>query len=748
MQTGFGQTLTYNPIFDDTKLNSIYIIMDPDSLADMYDHYTNGHEYPATFIYESELDADTVFDIGIRLRGNTSLSAAKKSFKISFNTFNEGREYSGVKKLNLNGSHNDPSMVREKLYFDVYNNFGLPQRRSAFVRVYINDEYFGLYLNIEEMDEIFLRDRYGESSGNLYKCTWPSDLTWHGDNQDYYEEGPYDLQTNEQQNNYADLIHFIDVLNNTSASDFQCEIEKVFDVDQFLKIYALDISAGHWDNYGANNNNFFLYHNQFTDQFEFLSYDCDNTFGVDWLGIDWADRQIYNWQFDDRPLVDRILDVEEYRDKFSFYLNELQNNILAEDLIFPTIDAYRDLIDEAALEDVYRTYDFGYSYADFINSFFTNDIDGHTPYGVKNFITERISNTNDQIEVNDIIPIASNVLITPQLPAEDDNLQFRLNCLDDDAITEVMLWLMQDGLFESWEMFDDGWHNDSLANDQIYGTGLPALGAGEFNYHFELKDNTGQIRRWPFCDEFILRVGYTAPGLVVNELMSINTSIIADESGVFEDYIEIYNRSENSIYLGDKFLSDELDNRDKWRLPDMFLPSDNYLVIWADDDWEDGALHCSFKLDGDKDEVFIFDAAATYFALIDSISFVEQTEDIAIGRLPNGFGDFVVLPIASPGANNDMTIDPTDTLNGNTVFIYANPAYDILQFDLLIGDASAETSVELFHMNGQRVRSFNYGDLMNGVHSNQMDLSDLSAGLYFLSVRFNSKYITSKVAIY
>jgi spore coat protein CotH len=60
-----------------------------------------------------------------------------------------------------------------------------------------------------------------------------------------------------------------------------------------------------WDNYGYDKNNYYLYHDAFTNQFRYVAYDCDNTFGIDWLGKDWVIRNVYNWenQDEDRPLL-------------------------------------------------------------------------------------------------------------------------------------------------------------------------------------------------------------------------------------------------------------------------------------------------------------------------------------------------------------------------------------------------------------------------------------------------------------
>ncbi len=745
--TANAQSLPYNPLFDDTRLNSVYIIMQPDSLDDMYAHDANGHEYIATFLFDDGVTIDTVEDIGIRFRGNTSLMAAKKSFKISFNTYNEGREYHNVKKLNLCGSHNDPSMVREKFYFDVYNEFGLPVRRTSFIKLFINDVYFGLYTNLEEMDEIFLMDRFGENTGNLYKCTYPADLTWHGTLQSSY--GQYDLQTNEQQNNYGDLIHFIDVLNNTPDENFQCEIEKVFDVENFLKIYALDISAGHWDNYGLNMNNFFLYHNQFTGRFMFLSYDCDNTFGVDWTGIDWTDRNIYNWQSDNRPLVDRLLGITEYRDKLSYYLSLLAETVLIPEYTNPILDNYLDLIDEAAFDDVFRTYDYGYTYDDFLNSFDTDEIDSHTPYGIKNFLEFRNESTLEQLELNNIIPVAKDISHVPLMPDTDDEIAIRIECFDDESIGHVQFIYSTELLPETvLELFDDGAHNDLLATDGIFGGTIPGIAeAGGIRYHFDITDNSLHVLRFPYCEELSITVGYVPPPLVINEFMAKNVSVISDEADEYEDYVEIFNASPLPVYLGDKFLSDEQDNPFKWRLPDVTLSDSAYLLIWADDEWEQGIYHAAFKLDGDKDEVYLFDAANTFFSLIDSVSFISQNNDISAGRLPNGAGPFVTLEQPSPGYNNELNVFPPGTLLKDQIVILSNPSYDHLTFQLQISSPSV-INIDLFDLNGQLIMPVENKSFDTGAYIYTIPTGNLANGLYYLRAIFSGVQKTYRVVIY
>lgn len=731
-----AQNVPYSVLFDDTLVNSIYITMDADSLEEMYDELVNDHDYSVQFVYADTEGNDTLLNVGFRLRGNTSLSSAKKSFKVSFNTYDAGRKYHGSEKLNLIGNHNDPTMSREKLYFDVYNDFGLPVRRVSFVKVFINDIYYGLYTSTEEYDEIFLKDRFGENTGNLFKCTYGANLSYEGASAGSYT-GSYELQTNTEQNDYTDLIHLTDVLNNTPDDELLCELDKIFEINDFLKIYALDISAGHWDNYGFNQNNFYLYHNQFTDKFQFLSYDCDNTFGVDWFGNDWSDRNIYSWQNDNRPLVDKLMEFPECRYVFSYYLDQLVHGILEPENIFPHIDSIKELIMPAALADDFKEYDWGYTDDDFLNGFDTDDIDDHTPYGIKNFITLRDNSTLDQLETDDIIPIIYSLLLSPPLPKEGDSIKFTAQAEDDGAIVSAKLYmdLEYTGVYAIFDLHDDGISGDILADDNIFTFVLPPnyySYDGPIDYYLNITDDAGHIARYPACaeNEISFTVGYHPPMLVLNELLAKNDSVIADNAGDHADYIEIYNRSGNTIYLGDKYLSDEFSNPSKWRLPDVNLQGHSYFLIWADNETGEGDDHCDFKLSSDGEQLGLFAGVQDYFSVIDTITFGPQSADISFGRLPNGSGDFTLLDFPSPAANNDLPAPP-GSVNASTLYIAGNPytdaSYIVLQLDKL-----SQIKLDIFSISGQLIQPLENSILQSGNYYFSIGTDQLQRGLYFI----------------
>ena len=403
----WGKSLSSQSValYDDQKLASIYLELPADSLNSMIATLEHNRYTPARFVFDDGQERDTVETVGLRLRGNTSLFSQKKSFKISFNEFKAGREYQGVKKLNLLGQHNDPTMVREKLFYEVWNKAGMTERRAAFVRLYINMEYRGLYTNMEELDKNWLDRVYGDDSGNLYKCTYPADLVYHGPVQQVYkdilnnpEERAYDLKTNELADDYTHLIALMAALDQPVTANFPAQISQILNVESVLKSFAIDVATGNWDDYFYNKNNYFLYDNPTTGRFEFTTYDTDNTLGVDWLGKDWAKRNCLAWlpSGQSRPLATKLLAVPAFKAQYVRYLDTLTRFITLPDSIFSSIDALETLVSTAALDDPYRSLDYGYTFADFHNGF-DQTIDGHTPYGIKPFLSIRHDSIRSQI---------------------------------------------------------------------------------------------------------------------------------------------------------------------------------------------------------------------------------------------------------------------------------------------------------------------------------------------------------------
>ena len=148
--------------------------------------------------------------------------------------------------------------------------------------------------------------------------------------------------------------------------------------------------------------------------------------------------------------------------------------------------------------------------------------------------------------------------------------------------------------------------------------------------------------------------------LVINELMASNSSTIRDQQGQYDDWIEIYNFGNRAINMGGMYLTDDLTDPTKWRIPtdrpsDATIPAYGYLLIWADKDTTDTGLHANFNLDGSGEELGLFDTSSSEMngvTLVDYLVFDEQTVDSTFGRYPDAGDKVSFLVSPTPGAEN------------------------------------------------------------------------------------------------
>jgi CotH kinase protein/Lamin Tail Domain/Secretion system C-terminal sorting domain len=729
-------------VFDDELLPRIDISMSADDLNTMFDPSNAADDvlWPTTFMMSNGNKTDTVENVGIRLRGNTSLNAAKKSFKISFNTFVPGRKYKGLEKLNINGEHNDPSIIRSKLCWDLCEKMTIPASRSNHVQLYINGDYFGLYINVEHIDEEFVKLRFG-GNGNLYKCLWPATLEYLGSDPDLYklESGgrrTYELKTNTTEDDYSDLAHFIDVLNNTSDENLQCELEKVFNVQSYLKSIAMDILTANWDGPIYNKNNFYLYHNPSTGKFEYIPYDLDNTFGIQWFG-EWTDRNIYTWaqSGEPRPIYNRIIQNDTYRRQFTFYINRFLENPFNETAFFAEIDLLKNMIEGAVENDPFYPLDYGFTIDDFNNSY-TNGLEiTHAPIGLKEYILQRRASALDQLENTNAPPIINHV--KNNFPSEMQEILITAK-VEDEASPEVLVYYEIDGTgTSSVEMFDDGNHQDGAANDGIFGAIIPALNqSAEFTYYIKATDESSNTNRFPFCERFSINITTSEP-LYINEFMARNDSTIADEFDGYDDWIEIYNGGSEAIYLGDKYMTDDLNNPVKWLMPDESIQAGEFLIVWADNEVNQGAWHANFKLSSGGEEIGIFDADG---GQIDAVVFDTLGIDEALGRLPNGTGVFQeVTP--TPGASNEPLSTYQPLSESIKLVLFPNPSFG--NISVSIENTKALTfNLTLTNLLGNTVWK---SESQNAQEFNEnLDLNAFPKGIYLLTVQLEDGSVKVK----
>ena len=706
-------------VFNDSIVPRIDILIDDVDLGTIFAHPASDDEFPATFIFSTPSGSDTLRDIGFRLRGNTSRYSAKKSYKVSFNTFTPGRKFYGLEKMNINGEHNDPSILRAKLCWDMMQFLKVPASRANHVRLYINQVYYGLYLNVEHVDEEFIRSRFGDIHGNLYKCLYPADLNYLGDKQESYKletdgRRAYDLKTNIEYDDYQDLADLIRTINITGQNVFACELEKVFNIPGFLKIIAIDILTGNWDDYTYLKNNFYLYSNPTTGKFEFIPYDMDNTFGVDWFNIDWAGRNIYQWSSgESRPLYERLMAIPEFRNLFSYYMEDILNTYFNLAQLSGRIDRLHDLIRPYVVNDPYYPLDYGFQVNDFDNA--PGLAFGvHVKYGLKSFIQQRVATAGDQLVVNGIKPVVTHFQWNQ--PGIHDTLMIRALVGDNDLLNVRLMLARNDEDYEELAMFDDGLHGDNDMDDGVYGIKVTGTGSPwKAEFYLKVTDQAGNIRDYP-CEPVTVTVPVTPGSLVINEIMAGNISAIHDEYSEYDDWIEIYNPNPYPVWLGDKFLSDDLSNRDKWEMPGTSLSPNDFLVIWADGQVSQGDFHADFRLDKSGEEVVLSDAPSTGFRVIDKAVFSRQADNISFARSTDGGTEWQLSALPTPGRSNHLTAIIGKEEPADLMIVYPNPVRGETVFFNRTADFSLTDVYGRVLMHGADQDMFYAGFLSPGIY--------------------------------
>ena len=171
-------SLTYaKHLFDQSTVHKIEITMD--GWDDFIDNCTD-EKYRACAV---TIDGEAQGTVGIRAKGNTSLSSVAQydndrySFKIEFDHYQKKKTYRGLDKLSLNNIIQDATYMKDYWSYTFMNQMGLASPLCSYTEIYVNGEYWGLYLAVEGVEEAFLERNYGEDYGELYK---PDSLSFGG----------------------------------------------------------------------------------------------------------------------------------------------------------------------------------------------------------------------------------------------------------------------------------------------------------------------------------------------------------------------------------------------------------------------------------------------------------------------------------------------------------------------------------------------------------------------------------------
>ncbi len=145
--------------------------------------------------------------------------------------------------------------------------------------------------------------------------------------------------------------------------------------------------------------------------------------------------------------------------------------------------------------------------------------------------------------------------------------------------------------------------------------------------------------------------------LVVNEWMADNNGIVLDPADADDDdWFELYNAGGQPADLSAYTLTDDLDDKDKFTIPNgTVVPPNGFLIVWADEETgqtTSDQLHVNFKLSDNGESIGLFTPNGSP---VDTVTFGAQTSNVSEGRFPDGMTEpFVFMVVPTPGGPNEF----------------------------------------------------------------------------------------------
>ena len=349
------QAQTADELFNNQTLQRIDIYLHSSDWTNLQDNFQSNTYYPADFLWNGQ----TVRNAGVRSRGRGSRYTHKPGLKIEFNKYSDKQKFLGLKSLVIDNLTQDPSGIHETVSMAFNARLGIPAPREAHVKLYVNNEYIGLYAIVENIDKEFLARIYGAINGNTQNDGWLYEFVWQDDwrftdlGTDLaplklrFHATTHESKSDEEQ--YRKLQELVTLANQTREDRFVEVLGSRFDLPGFVRYVAAQAFLGDTDGFlGAYGmNNFYLYRLENQDKHVLISWDTDHAFWGPLFPIKPDDTNV---------LMQQLMRVPEYHALWyaeiarAAQLAEQDNWLDAE--IIRTVQ----LIETAMRDDVYKPY--------------------------------------------------------------------------------------------------------------------------------------------------------------------------------------------------------------------------------------------------------------------------------------------------------------------------------------------------------------------------------------------------------
>jgi spore coat protein CotH len=256
------RTYRDEPFYDTNVLRTLFLQFEnADWEKELADFYNTDVDVPTTLT----VDGRMYRDVGVRFRGMSSFAfvpeGSKRSLNVSIDFADNDQRVQGYRTLNLLNANSDPTFVRALLYSHIARQY-VPAAQVNYTRVVINGESWGVYLNAEQFNSDFVRDRFKDKGGARWKVPGSpigrGGMAYLGENIDAYR-GIYDIKSRDTEQSWRRLIQMFKVLTETPADRLEADLSPLLDIDGALKFLAIEMALVNTDGYWTRASDYNIY---------------------------------------------------------------------------------------------------------------------------------------------------------------------------------------------------------------------------------------------------------------------------------------------------------------------------------------------------------------------------------------------------------------------------------------------------------------------------------------------------------
>ena len=473
-------------LFDHDSLRTINIdFYDPNFHQLLVDGWEtmSGLRLPASISLSNGHMLDSV---AVRYKGNSTFAIAndnnnpKLPLNLDMNQIVSGQKLMDYKKVKLANSLFDPTFCKEIVGYDIYRRY-LPSGQANFMKVNLQGDYLGLYVNTQAVDKQFLKQHFDEKDGVLFKCdpagqfgqgaTGSSNLEWLGEDTTLY----YEHYTIKSDHGWTELMELIASINSPLFP-----IDSMLNVDRVLWAFALNTVLLNLDTYnGLFQHNYYLYQTE-DGLFQMIPWDMTESFVGALLNFNPNLNELYEydpyngynswWQ----PLCYQLTSDEAdpfYRKLYSNHIRTVMEESLDASAIASKVDELQALAADAALSDQNQMFGTSQYYANvgapFVipNAFATGGI------------IPSIEARYDFLSANSEIMAAAPHIMSTDVFHSGNHANVVCDVSNATQVELMVTLSPYNSKFQSFEMLDDGTGGDQVSGDGIYTASLPFQGS-------------------------------------------------------------------------------------------------------------------------------------------------------------------------------------------------------------------------------------------------------------------------------